>query len=180
MPAESDDKKDDAPRDPVRRWTLIVLGLIVILFLYSLIADRLTPYTSQATVQAFVVRMAPEVAGRVIEVNVIDNQKAKAGDVLFRIDPQPFKIALQQAEAKLAGVGQSIGASTAAVSSAQERLIEAEAKRDNVREQAKRILLLVEKGVYPKARADTANKEIDVAEAQVREAESDLERAKQE
>ena len=63
MAAMSDAKKSDAPRDPVRRWTLIVLGLIVILFLYSLIADRLTPYTSQATVQAFVVRMAPEVAG---------------------------------------------------------------------------------------------------------------------
>ena len=78
-------------RDPVRRWTLIVLGLIVILFLYSLIADRLTPYTSQAIVQAFVVRMAPEVAGRVIEVNVIDNQRVKGGDVLFRIDPQPFR-----------------------------------------------------------------------------------------
>jgi multidrug resistance efflux pump len=61
--------KNSAPRDPVRRWTLIILSLIVILFLYSLIADRLTPYTSQAAVQAFVVRMAPEVAGRVIEVN---------------------------------------------------------------------------------------------------------------
>jgi multidrug resistance efflux pump len=125
--------KSLAKRDPVRRWTLIVLGLIVILFLYSLIADRLTPYTSQTTVQAFVVRMAPEVAGRVIEVNVIDNQKAKAGDVLFRIDPQPYAIALQQAEARLAGVGQSIGASTAAVSSAQERLATAQAKRDNTR-----------------------------------------------
>ena len=106
---------------------------------YSLIADRLTPYTSQATVQAFVVRMAPEVAGRVIEVNVVDNQKAKAGDVLFRIDPQPFAITLQQAEAKLAGVGQSIGASTAAVSSAQERLVTATAKRDNTREQVARV-----------------------------------------
>jgi hypothetical protein len=39
---------------------LIVLGLIVVLFLYSIIADRLTPYTSHATVQAFVVRRAPE------------------------------------------------------------------------------------------------------------------------
>ena len=122
----------------------------MVLFLYSIIADRLTPYTSQATVQAFVVRMAPEVAGRVIEVNVIDNQRVKAGDVLFRIDPQPFELALQQAEAKLAGVGQSIGASTAAVSSAQERLIEAKAKRDNMREQASRVLQLVEKGVYAK------------------------------
>jgi hypothetical protein len=35
--------KNSAPRDPVRRWTLIVLGLIVVLFLYSLIADRVTP-----------------------------------------------------------------------------------------------------------------------------------------
>ena len=98
MTAKSDAKKDGAPSDPVRRWTLIVLGLIVILFLYSLIADRLTPYTSQATVQAFVVRMAPEVAGRVIEVNVVDNQKAKAGDVLFRIDPQPFELDLERGQ----------------------------------------------------------------------------------
>jgi multidrug resistance efflux pump len=100
MAVKSDAKNEEAPRDPVRRWTLIVLGLIVILFLYSLIADRLAPYTSQATVQAFVVRMAPEVAGRVIEVNVADNQRVKGGDVLFRIDPQPYTIALQQAEAK--------------------------------------------------------------------------------
>ena len=172
--------KSQTTRDPVRRWTLIVLGLIVVLFLYSIIADRMTPYTSQATVQAFVVRMAPEVAGRVMEVNVIDNQRVKAGDVLFRIDPQPFTLALAQAEARLAGVGQTIGASTAAVTSAQERLIEAEAKRDNVREQANRVLQLVEKGVYAKARQDQANKEIEVAEAGVREAASEVERARQE
>jgi multidrug resistance efflux pump len=172
--------KNETPRDPVRRWTLIVLGLITVLFLYSIIADRMTPYTSQATVQAFVVRMAPEVAGRVMEVNVIDNQRVKAGDVLFRIDPQPFAIALAQAEAKLASVGQTIGASTAAVTSAQERLIEAEAKRDNVREQANRVLQLVEKGVYAKARKDQATKEIEVAEAGVREAASEVERARQE
>jgi multidrug resistance efflux pump len=172
--------KSQTTHDPVRRWTLIVLGLIVVLFLYSIIADRMTPYTSQATAQAFVVRMAPEVAGRVIEVNVIDNQRVKAGDVLFRIDPKPFTIALEQAQAKLAGVGQTIGASTAAVTSAQERLIEAEAKQDNVREHASRVLHLVEKGVYAKARKDQATKEIEVAEAGVREAASEVERARQE
>ena len=172
--------KNATQPDPVRRWTLIILGLIVVLFFYSMIADRMTPYTSQATVQTFVVRMAPEVAGRVIEVNVVDNQRVKAGDVLFRIDARPFTIAHAQAEAKLAGVGQTIGASTAAVTSAQERLIEAEAKRDNVREQANRILQLVEKGVYAKARKDTATKELEVTEAAVREAASEVERAKQE
>ena len=172
--------KSQTTRDPVRRWTLIILGLIVVLFLYSIISDRMTPYTSQATVQAFVVRMAPEVAGRVIEVNVVDNQRVKAGDVLFGIDPQPFTIALQEADARLAGVGQTIGASTAAVSSAQERLVTAQAKRDNTREQVARIFQLVEKGVYAKARADQATAQIQAAEAGVREAEAELERAKQE
>ena len=108
--------KSEAPRDPVRRWTLIILAAIVALYLYSIIADRMTPYTSQATVQAFIVRMAPEVSGRVQEVSVSDNQKVKAGDILFRIDPQTYEIALKQADARLANVGQTIGANTAAVS----------------------------------------------------------------
>jgi multidrug resistance efflux pump len=48
----------------------------------------MTPYTSQATVQGFIVRMAPEVVGRVMEVPVADNQRVKAGETLFRIDPR--------------------------------------------------------------------------------------------
>jgi multidrug resistance efflux pump len=172
--------KTETPHDPVRRWTLIILAAIIVLFLYSVIADRLTPYTSQATVHAFIVRMAPEVAGRVLEVPVADNQRVKAGETLFRIDPQPYEIALKQAEARLASVGQTIGASTAAVTSAQERLIEAQAKLDNVRDQANRVLQLVEKGVYAKARADMATQELQVAEANAREAESEVERARQE
>ena len=172
-------EKSGKARDPVRRWTLIILAVIVVLFLYSIIADRMTPYTSQAVVQAYVVRVAPEVSGRVLEVGVTDNQKVKAGELLFRIDPEPYQIALREAEAKVASVGQTIGANTAAVTSAQERLIETRAKRDNVVEQAKRILELVEKGVYAKARADRANAEIEAAEASVREAEAELEKAKE-
>jgi multidrug resistance efflux pump len=173
-------EKSEKARDPVRRWTLIILGIIVVLFFYSIIADRMTPYTSQAVVQAYVVRVAPEVSGRVLEVGVTDNQKVNAKELLFRIDPEPYQIALQEAEAKVASVGQTIGANTAAVASAQERLIEARANRDNIVEQAKRILELVEKGVYAKARADRANAEIEGAEASVREAEAELEKAKEE
>ena len=130
----------------------------------------MTPYTSQATVQAFIVRMAPEVSGRVQEVPVSDNQKVKAGDILFRIDPQTYEIALKQADARLASVGQTIGANTAAVAAAQERLIEAQAKREHVIEQSNRTLELVKKGVYSEARKDLVVKEIEVAEASVREA----------
>lgn len=171
--------KMQVARDPVRQWTLIVLAIIAVLFLYSIIADRMTPYTSQAIVQAYVVRVAPEVSGRVLEMGVSDNQKVEAGGLLFRIDPQPYEIALKQAEAKVDGVGQKIGANTAGVASAQERLVEAKANRDNVVEQGKRILELVEKGVYAKARGDRAKAEMEAAEASVREAEAEVERAKE-
>ena len=172
-------EKSEKTQDPVRRWTLIVFAIIALLFLYSIIADRMTPYTSQAIVQAYVVRVAPEVSGRVLEVGVTDNQKVKAGELLFRIDPEPYAIAVKQAEARVDGVGQKIGANTAGVASAQERLVEARAQRNNTVEQANRILELVQKGVYAKAREDRAKAEIEGAEATVREAEAELEKAKE-
>ena len=107
------------PADPLRRWIFAVLALCILLFGWTLIADRLTPYTSDASIRAFVVRISPEVSGKVIEVAVHDNQIARTGELLFRIDPTPFRIAVERAEAKLVAAGQSIGASTAAVDAAQ-------------------------------------------------------------
>jgi multidrug resistance efflux pump len=166
-------------RSPVRKTAAIVLGLIVALFAYGVVADRCSPYTSQATIQAFVVGIAPEVSGTVIEVAVKDNQFAKGGDVLFRIDPASYEIAVRQAEARLAGVSQTIGASTAGVASAQARLVEARAKLVNMREQTGRIFDLVKSGVYAKARGDQATAQLDAAHASVAEAEAELERARQ-
>ena len=77
------------PRDPLRRRTLAILILCVVLFGWTLIADRLTPYTSDASVRTFVVRIRPEVSGKVVEVAVHDNQTVRTGDLLYRIDPQP-------------------------------------------------------------------------------------------
>ena len=167
------------PADPVRRWTLVILVLCVVLFGWTLIADRLTPYTSDASVRAFVVRIAPEVSGKVIEVAVRDNQIVRTGDLLFRIDPTPFRIAVERAEAKLAAAGQSIGASTAAVDEAQAQLVQEIAQRDNVRDQAARVFELVRAGVYSPARGDQAQKQLDTAEAQVQRAQASLEQARQ-
>ena len=94
--------------DPLRRWMVIILVLFVLLFGWTLIADRLTPYTSDASVRAFVVRIVPEVSGKVIEVGVRDNQIVRTGDLLYRIDPTPFRIAVERAEAKLAAAGQAV------------------------------------------------------------------------
>ena len=56
--------------DPLRRWTLVILVIGILLFGWTLIADRLTPYTSDASVRSLVVRMRPEVTGKIIEVGV--------------------------------------------------------------------------------------------------------------
>jgi len=165
--------------DPLRRWTLGTLVLGILLFGCTLVADRLTPYTSDASVRSFIVRTRPEIAGKVIEVGVRDNQIVRAGDLLYRIDPTPFHIAVERAEAKLAAAGQAVGASTAAVDAAQAQLVE-EIARTNVREQAARVFELVRVGVYPRARSDQAQSQLQEAEAQVERAQAKLEQARQE
>src|SRR6516165_8833112 len=165
--------------DPLRRWTLVILVIFVLLFGWTLVADRLTPYTSDASVRAFVVRIVPEVSGKVIEVAVRDNQIVRTGDLLYRIDPAPFALAAERAEAKLASAGQAVGVSTAAVDAAQAALVEQIAERNNVRDQAARVFTLVRQGVYPKARGDQAEALLGAAEAQVQQAQAALEQARQ-
>ncbi|MBV8407696.1 MAG: HlyD family secretion protein [Alphaproteobacteria bacterium] len=57
------------------------------------------PWTRDATVRTYVVTIAPEVAGRVVELPVSDNQFVRKGDLLIGIDPTDYKIALELAEA---------------------------------------------------------------------------------
>ena len=168
------------PANPLRRTALVVVGIALVLFALSVLMERRTPSTSQAVVQAYVVPMAPEVGGRVTEVGVLDNAFVAPGDVLFRVDPQPYAIAVTEAEARLERIGQTIGASTAAVDVAQARLVEARANRDNVREQTQRALELVERGVYARAKADEVRAALDSAEAVVDAADADLVRASEE
>lgn len=166
-------------RNPLRRWVGGILCLIVVIFAYSLMADRLTPYTPQGLVQAFVVGIAPEVPGRVSEVNVGDNQKIGAGEVLFRVDPEPYEIAVEKAEADVAAAGQSIGADTAGVSAAQAKVAETRANLTNAMEQTARTLELVKTGVFAKARGDQAKAQRDTAKAQVSQAEAELRQAEE-
>ena len=158
----------------LRRITLFMIGLAGLVFAYYVVADRTTPFTSSARVQAFVIRMAPEVAGQVLNVDVVDNSRVNRGDTLFRLDPTPFRIAVEQAQAKLAQVGQSIGASTAAVDSAQAMLDEARAAEANIRAQTARTFELVKRGVYASARQDQATAALDEASARVVRAEADF------
>lgn len=110
----------DKKRDPVRLWTFIVLALCIGLMIVYVVGDRLTPYTTQARVHAYVVPVAPQVAGRLISVDVENNQMVLAGQRLFSIDPGSYVLAVEAAEAALKNTEQSIqsGVSNVAASRA--------------------------------------------------------------
>ena len=165
--------------DPVKKITRIALIIIAIVFVWYVVADRLAPWTDQGRVQAYVVPIVSQVAGRVIEINVGKDQEVQQGDVLLKIDPADYQLAVDNAETNLELAGQDIGAGTANVSTAQAKVVEAVANLDHLKAQANRVIELEEKQIYSKARGDKARAAVVKAEAQLESAKSELEKAKQ-
>ena len=130
---------DEAPPDPAKKGIRWVLLVIVLSLTWYLLADRYTPYTQQARVGAFVIPVAAEVAGRVIKVNVRNNQDVQAGDILFELDPQPLQIAVDRARADLENTRRTVGASTAGIASAQASLRAAQADELKARQDNRRL-----------------------------------------
>ena len=111
-----------AHRDPVRMWTFILLGLVLLLLAWYLRADRVTPYTSQARLRAMVVPIAPEVSGLITSVEVENNQFVEEGQELFKIDKHNYELALQIAKAQFDSAKQATAVSASAVDSAKASL----------------------------------------------------------
>jgi multidrug efflux system membrane fusion protein len=65
-------------------------------------SDRLHPSSDDASIDADILHVAPSVGGRVIELPIKENQLVAEGDLLFRIDPEPYEDVVRQAEAGLA------------------------------------------------------------------------------
>jgi membrane fusion protein, multidrug efflux system len=93
----------------------------------------LTRSTENAYINADVVNVAAQVAGRVTAVYAKDNQHVHKGDALFDIDPEPFAIALQRAEADLALARQSTRQDNAEVSVARAQIAQIESDLANAR-----------------------------------------------
>src|SRR5215469_2098018 len=109
--------------------TAIVLALLVVQRL------RIHPQTDDAEVFANLIGIAPEVEGRIIKINVRDNQFVHRGELLFQIDPVPYQYALETArsqEAALEGqirdLRRTIGAQTSAIEVARANSNSAQAK----------------------------------------------------
>jgi membrane fusion protein (multidrug efflux system) len=78
--------------------TLLLIGGVTG---YWIATDHIVT-TDNAYVQQDKLSVAAEVGGRIVEVRVAENQTVKAGDLLFRLDPEPYRIAIAQAEAGIA------------------------------------------------------------------------------
>jgi membrane fusion protein (multidrug efflux system) len=102
----------DAARRARLRWFLMSGGVLVVLLgalLFYLFTGRYES-TDDASLEAAQASVSANVAGRVVAIEVHDNQQVHRGDVLFRLDDRPFRIAVAEATAKLAAARLQIGA----------------------------------------------------------------------
>jgi multidrug resistance efflux pump len=167
--------------DPVRIWTIRILALSVVLLIGYLMADRVTPVSTQARVHALVVPIAAEVAGTVTDVEVTNNQPVSSGEVLFRIDAERYQFAVASAAANLQSARQAVGASAAGVDAALAAVASAEAALQSARQDAVRLRRIkrLNSGAISDRRLETAETAVIVAEQQVVAAIANVEQARQ-
>ena len=107
---------------PWRIWAGRLVALLAIVGAIAVGAyalDRLSrqPRTNDGYLFADQVGLAPDVSGRIVTLNVGDNQRVKKGDLLLQIDPEPFELHLRQARDRVAALRAEIDLTTRQVAS---------------------------------------------------------------
>ncbi len=165
--------------DPVRKWTFIALGACLVLMIFYLVADRVTPYTSQARVNALVVPIAAEVSGTVTAVEINSNRAVDAGDLLFQIDRERYRLAVETAMANLESARQATRASSADVATAEAKIVSATAQLQSTEQDAVRLRRIKKEdaGAISDRRIEIAENALAAARGGLAAAESSLQRA---
>ena len=163
-----------------RRWLrrfLLLLGPLVVAIVggYFYVTGGRYVSTENAYVQADKVMIAAEVSGLIAEVAVRENQRVAKGDVLFRIDDRPYRIALAEAKARLAGVRGEIASLKASYRQKQEELALARTDRAFFETELERQSRLIASNTVSRARFDAARHDLDVARQRVRVTEQEME-----
>jgi len=134
-------------------FTAFAVAVTVLLGLAMWAAYMGTPWTRDGTVRAYVVTMAPEVAGRIVELPVVDNKYVHKGDLLMVIDPTNYTIAVSQAEAAvqqgeagMQNVDAQIAVQMAQISANQAQVDRAQAALVFAKQQASRYAKLAQDG----------------------------------
>lgn len=123
--------------------------------------------TDNAYVQQSKVSISSDVAGRIVSVAVTDNQQVKAGEVLFAIDAEPYRIALAQAEAALASARVNVEQLRVGYGTAKAKLASAQATLDIRKSEFERKQNLVAQGVNAESTLDDLKLSLQTAETNV-------------
>ncbi len=164
------------PRRNIRRYIVMAAVPVVLILIggYFWLSGGRYVSTDNAYVQQDRVTITAQVSGAIGEVDVSTNQAVKKGDVLFRIDQEPYKIALAQADAALASARLQIGEDRATY---QQALAALKSARDNSNFRAKSLQRqkdLLAKGVSTQADFDQAQNDAHAAEQSLLQAEQNV------
>jgi multidrug efflux system membrane fusion protein len=137
-----------------RRRVLSVLGVLVLLVVLYEGTGHVIAYTDDAYVRSDLIAVAPQVTGRVLTVDVFDNQAVKAGDKLAGLDPEPFAIALAEREAAAEEARAQLNADQATLTAARDALASALSAEELARDTQRRVAALAEHEDVSRERLD--------------------------
>ena len=115
--------------------------------------------TENAYVKADIAQIASEVAGRIVEVRVRDHAIVAAGEVLVRLDPEPYRLALARADAEIDGARSHVEQLKVSLRETRAEFKESENRLSYMEMQAKRQRELSGRGVSSAARVEQADSE---------------------
>ena len=159
-----------APPAKKRSWkrTLMWIGgpaLVLAIGGYMYITSGRFASTDNAYVEADRVTIAPQVSGRVVEVDVRENQPVKKGDVLFRIDQEPLQIAAARMQAQVESVKSLLDAARSGYRSAQADIRSSSADLKYKEQQFDRMKELRGRGLVSQQQLDDASNNLAAAKA---------------
>ena len=163
-----------ARRKPAWR-TLLLISVPLILALvggYFWLTSGRYVSTDNAYVAQDKVSISAEVSGPIAEVFVRENQQVKKGDLLFRIDPRPFRIALAQAEAQIAAAQVQVNQLETRSEGTSADIAGAKANLAFTQREFNRYAELLNRGFTTRARYDEALHDLNEARARLSNAEA--------
>jgi membrane fusion protein, multidrug efflux system len=149
-----------------------VLILAVTAFYYFL--QRGYESTEDAYVNAARVAISSNVAGRIVDVEVRDNQRVRRGDVLFQLDDRPFQLAVTEAQARLDQTVLDVEALKATYRQKQSEVRSAADTLQFERRESERQQRLLSSGISSQAQVDRAAHARDAASQALAAAQQDL------
>jgi len=162
-----------------RRRVLLTLSAVVLALALYWASSYFFAYTDDAYVTSDFVNVAPYVSGRIVSVNIVDNQTVKKGELLATIDPTPFQLSLNEKQAKKTEAEAQLAVDRDRITSAQAQRDDAAAKERLASDNVRRATPITAAGFYSRQGLDTLTAKEQEAKAALADAESAIAKAQQ-